>query len=348
MDKEYRTPQNPQATEAPVNHSGNLPDAMRDVPVTNFDNTPLSQFEDIQRNNVPMSPATLPENMPPFITTDHPDAYQPTTAFQAPTSERREVKKGSKRNLFIGLGSGAAALALAAGAAFGVGAVNEALKPKPVATAPADPSEAPSANPTPESSSSANQAENESKNAEKIKSLEIKAGLTPNLLGTSIIDVLNKWSNEGCDGTAKKKLIDDAPATESMEDTAKRVATENSAPYAIALFGENYEENNGVKGYVNQSIASNADVLAAYGSTAYNAEHPGEPYKYWTTLSGDVTDLGIGDVSGSKRIAIAYDNHDNSDKNIVTSNMPKGGLLTVDYIEIDGHVVVTKIVTQAR
>lgn len=111
-------------TEPKVAHSG-------EPVVTEFDKTPLQNVADVQSQNIPESPATLPGNMPPLVTTEE---VAPAVSETTPTAP--EKKSSKKRNAFV---MAAATVALALGIGGGVAAVSSQPKEEPVATAPAEP-----------------------------------------------------------------------------------------------------------------------------------------------------------------------------------------------------------------
>jgi hypothetical protein len=160
MDKEYPTPQNSQAPEVTAGHSGNVDKPMRETPPTEFSETPLRAFEDIQLDNIPHSPATLPENMPSIddvvdSKVAEPPIIPPVT--EPKTNGESAPKSNRVRN---GIIAGVAGLALAVGGTLvGVKVAadnkdNEPPKTDPKATseASAAPSTTPEAvAPTPDS-----------------------------------------------------------------------------------------------------------------------------------------------------------------------------------------------------
>lgn len=124
MDKHER---NNDTTEEFLQHGGDLG---LEYPVSERDRVSLEEAAPMHFDNVPLSPATLPENMPLLYTTTTEATYtQP------------ESKKKSRKGLFIGIGGGAAAIALAAGT-FGVtSALNNGSENTPPAPNPNSTSE---------------------------------------------------------------------------------------------------------------------------------------------------------------------------------------------------------------
>jgi hypothetical protein len=121
MDKDYQEPtKKPNTTETQTPHSGTLEGSMRDTPSTNFDNTDLKDFADIQLDNIPHSAATLPDNMPPIDNVVGTEVAEPpvNTPPTGPDTHSEGAPNKNKfvRNAIIG---GAAAAAIVGGIVFG-------------------------------------------------------------------------------------------------------------------------------------------------------------------------------------------------------------------------------------
>lgn len=305
MDKEYRTPQNPQeAPEAPADHSGNLPDAMREKPVTNFKDTPLSQFENIQLGNIPESPATLPDNMPPLVTSDDSPLSESSI-----NSERSAPKR---RRAGIWLGAVGAGAAIIAASVVGVkvaadnGEKNEPPVPDPKETSQPVESTPAQGTETPE-------------NAYSVQDLLVPSATSPTEAAKIIIESrLTNWFSAGESGKANAEWV----AAGGSNDFIEQKAASASDTFTEALFVPDWKNNPNLVKLEEFQEKANISAFEAWLRT-YESGNPRdkEPYKRGMTLS----DVSIAEQSGdSVTLNVRITEFDNSAKNRVVELSPNG------------------------
>ncbi len=218
-------------SEQPVPHSGKLPDALREHPVNEFDNTTLPEaFE--------QGHLATPDSFAPLV--DH-----------HPSPKRR-------RRLVVGLGAGAAGLAVAAGAAFGVNALNAAPKSEPTAAAPANPSDAA---PSPSGEASPDATDNPEALPITTEAYEISGDLSPEQAVTTFVnDRLGPWSMAG----ATQETVDGYFASGGSSEYTRTVAAKNAEVIADAVLVPGWRSDEKLSQYVDFEQGSNAMILETW------------------------------------------------------------------------------------
>lgn len=267
-------------SEQPVPHSGKLPDALREHPVNDFDNTTLPEAFEQGHLATPDSPAPL---------VDH------------------HLSPKSRRGLVLGLGAGAAGLAVAAGAVFGVNALNAAPKPEPTAAAPANPSDtAPSSN----GEASPDAAANPEALPVTTEAYEISGDLSPEqAVRTFVNDRLSPWSMAG----ATQETVDGYFASGGSSEYTKTVAAKNAEIIADAVLVPGWRSDEKLSQYVDFEQGSNAMILETWILTKESGL-PQDKEPYIHDIEVDSVRL-ISSDEDSAEVDVTATERDNSDLN---------------------------------
>ncbi|MEV7769908.1 hypothetical protein [Microbacterium sp. NPDC086615] len=294
-------------SEQPVPHSGKLPDALREHPVNEFDNTTLPEAFEQGHLATPDSPAPL---------VDH------------HSSPKR------RRGLVVGLGAGAAGLAVAAGAVFGVNALNTAPKSEPTAAAPANPSDTA---PSPNGEASPDAAANPEALPITTEAYEISGELSPEQAVTTFVnDRLSPWSMAG----ATQETIE-GHATNLSDEYTKAIAAENAKVIADALFVPGWQSNEKLRNYVAFEQRNNAGALEMWYLTSESGlPQDREPYTRSVTVE-DVT--VISDEGDSAVLSVDVAEHDNADKNTVDERITRTAAQVIEGKKSTGTIAIQKV-----
>ncbi len=180
---------NPQNNiETKINHSGNVPEAMRETPVNDFDNTTLQEAVDQNLIGTPKTPEAI-------------GSWTPSTETIPSTVEKKGFTK--KQKLIAGISGAALALGIGAGLK-SMGSSDEQIAPiGPVATAPAVPTSGettPTATETEQPAPAPGEVSPDVKTPEGlaafIDTFKI-SGTTFEDVAKSYVDLNSKWLNSG-------------------------------------------------------------------------------------------------------------------------------------------------------
>ena len=285
------SPEKNQNLGTKINHSGNAPDGMREVPINEFDNTSLQGAVD---GGLVGTPDSIPAE----------NGYAPRTELETGSEKKRFTKKQK----IIAALSG---VALLAGIGGGI-AASVANQNQPVAEAPADPSEAPAEPEAPSTPEVPPTAE----------SIEIDGALISDpeaLVQEFIANAKTEWSNAG--GTmqnAESAYDDDAT---SVAEYMFEVAAEYDEPYIDALLVDDWESNPRLVEYVERVKTIHKVTVALYAKTIHPELIPEdiEPYKRTSTVKS--IDSFITNPDGSVTMLVSTHDFDNSDKNRVGEDL---------------------------
>lgn len=278
------TPEKNQNLGTKINHSGNAPDGMREVPVNEFDNTPLQDAVD--RGLV---------GTPDFIPTE--SNYTPRTDLEASSEKKRFTKKQK----IIAALSG---VALLAGIGGSIAASNMNGPDKsPVAEAPADPTEAQAEPETPSESETPASPE-----AITVESLEISNTLTPEQLGTLFVEErLSAWDSMGTTEDTLEAYITSGGDVNVIDETAAK----NAELMAEALLVPNWKDIPALAYFVDANTQANESSIELWMKTS-DTNRNEEPYKRWIE-SESVTSFT--EDNGTLTITIDATSRNNVDKN---------------------------------
>lgn len=229
-------------------------------------------------------------------------APERSAGVSASTPEPGKTPEKKPRKFVYGTVAGIAGAAIAAGAIMGIGALNE--KPKKddhASSASAAPSKTPEAStpPTPE--------------ALTVQSLEIPAGLTPEELGTTLIDRLSSWDMAGATAENRDGYLKAGAATGDSFGYATQLAQQNGAIYAEALFGPDWQSVPTLATYVPNKEKANAGLIELWFATSAGISRlDPEPFKSSDTVDS-VTVVSQSGGAITERIATTA--HNNSSAN---------------------------------
>lgn len=214
---------------------------------------------------------------------------------------------------------------------------NAEAKPGPETTISAAPSESATPSPTP-TETAPSKADLEA----KIEALEIPAGLEPQQLGEAFIDLKNKWWNAGTEDpeALNKGLGDSLAKGMSLDEFVADVAKNNTAIYAPAMFGPDWESNPEARTAVDNMVKANESVLSNFMGTAYS--HSGAiGYKAWSELTQASADAS---TTGSRILQVNWINKDNNKEATGGETLTSpGGSVIVDWKVSDGKEFVNYI-----
>jgi hypothetical protein len=294
-------------SEQPVPHSGNLPDALRERPVNDFDNTTLPEAFEQGRLPTPDSPAPL---------IDH------------------HASPKRRRGLVIGLGVGAAGLAVAAGAVFGVNSLNAAPKSDPTAGAPANPSDTA---PSPSGEASPDAATNREALPITTEAYEISGDLSPEQAVTTFVnDRLSPWSMAG----ATEETVSGYVSAGGSSDYIRAVAAKNADVIADALFMPGWKFDDKLRDYVAFEQQNNAGALEMWVLTSGSAlPQDREPY----TRSVTVDDVAVKSAEGNSAVlSVDVTEHDNADQNTVDERITRTAAQVIEGKKSTGTIAIQK------
>ncbi|TQO19694.1 hypothetical protein FB472_1267 [Rhodoglobus vestalii] len=173
--------------------------------------------------------------------------------------DNQPEKKKSRKALYAVVGSVAGAAVVAA-SILGIEAANNQPDKRPVATAPAEPSETPEATPT-------NTAE-----VLTVQLLEIPATLTPEQVGTTLIqDRLSAWYMTGANDQTYEERLAYNPSGKTISEVTSDFVDQKAAGYGVifaeALFIPDYQADEKLNAQATGWQKQNATGLAHYLST---------------------------------------------------------------------------------
>lgn len=255
-----------------VGHSGNLPpEKGQELPVREFDNTPLEQAH---REGLLITPESTADivpvgDEPTDETTDTLD-QDPSDATQTNTSQEEQVryygfepvidqpvpsKEKKKRNKLIVAVGGVAAAAAAATALF---LLPKGDDTKPSTNAPAPTTPVATAQATPGASEVSKQGSGEL-GTFTVDAMKIPAGLSDEEFGRTLVDRLNTWYTAG----ATKENQDRWWASKSPETVVDSIASDNTFTGAKALFGPDWQKDGAIAEQVSgiESVNKSFDLM---------------------------------------------------------------------------------------
>lgn len=264
----------PKVDKVPHSNSANVPEALRETPVEEFD-MPLKDA--VEAGKVSTLPST--------------EAPEPIYNFESPVTNvetKTSVEAPKKKNrVLITLGSIGAGLAITAGAIFGVKAASENTNEAPVKN-PDDTTqveEEPGTNTgsegegtgtgevdnIPSTSGENDPAVTEANKEQLSESLKLGTDLSPQALGEKTIDNLSRWSMAG----ATYETWNNQDFSITPEEYAAGIASTNADVYKEAIFGANADTNpnSNVQNYITGMETNNARNLNYAIQTFSNEEY---------------------------------------------------------------------------
>lgn len=269
-------------------------------PVEEFDNTPLP--EAVERGLVSPIP-------------DSTEALSPKKTV--------EVKRSSRRKLIIGGTALIAGAAVVAGSVIGFKVASDTPKNQPPKTDPKTTSHTPEASPTPTGAAE----------VLTVKSVEIPAGMSPEQLGTTLVQRMADWDMDGTTAKNRDAYFAEGAKTGDAGAYAKQISEASGNIYAEALFGQDWQSEPKIATYVTNEKVSQAASLELWFKTSSGIDsRDKEPFKTWNTVDSVNVVSQSGD-SVTERIAVTA--HNNVEKNTAAQFDPGVTQLNGEKFEVD-------------
>jgi hypothetical protein len=265
--------------------------------------SPSNQPEHLTSEQIPHSGIHYDERpVDEFDHTSLPDAVErglvnPMPDTPAGLEQTESTEKKSHKKLVIGGAAFLAGAAVIAGSVIGLKAAGDAPKNALPAPDPKATSHTPEATPT---------AQPE---VLTVQSAEIPAGLTPEQLGTTLIDRLSSWDMAGATAANRDAYFAEGAKTGNANTYATQVSESNGDIYAEALFGPNWQSVPILATYVPNEKIANADIIELWFKTSSGTSGlDTSPFRNWDTVDS-VTVVSQNATSVTEHIDVTSNNN---------------------------------------
>lgn len=174
-----------------------------------------------------------------------------------------------------------------------------------------------------------------SEHEQAVAALEIEAGQDQEQLSKSFIDLMAKWNMAGAEDANASEMIDQGYSGNERETYAGKIAAEQKEIYAEAIFGEDWQSNEKVQGFITKQEGVNAGILARHIITANDPISFSKVEVFEKLIAAD------GDSSaGTLAIDSSIDDNTESIPKLTDLGYPNEDNLamtyTVSYTSVDG------------